>query len=560
MHNSGHYPPPVFNCPPPGQMIRPPVFNWRPPPPGTFCPENANWWAPPPGPWGFNSGGNEYNAPGQQGAGFHPRRQHPNFGQRGGFDNGPNRNARGKQKKKKEPVFSHFCDTCDRGFKNQQKYDEHVAQHVKCSLKDCTFTAHEKLVAIHWKNNHAPGAKRIKLDTPDEITKWREERRKNYPTLSNVVRKTKKMEEREERGEVLQTAQFGKMRRGHMGAGRGRGGRNIQGSKRLRTGAEDEERSGAEKQTGKERDPLGALAESDSDSDKDATPDSTKEGLTVAPRHMTSGLGSLLTSYGSASDSDSEPVALPILKTSKALEENQAMLNSMSASTQRKDSQQGTIPHPDSRGGPQQAGHQSARPHAAPCRPGRGRNVSAHRRTTLLEMLLAPEIRHERNVVLQCVRYCVRNSFFGLDSKPRESRGTEGGGGGTVNIAEDRASLEDKLSVAVVYPPVQDAPNHGAAFQCGNSGNLGEAQNFPAEDKVIPHCPPEEVCKPVRNIQNEEADSPGESSVCDVVTAREGADDVDMLTVGETPAPDPSRPGAPEEEEPRSGSEVAGDP
>lgn len=37
--------------------------------------------------------------------------------------------------------------------------------------------------------------------------------------------------------------------------------------------------------------------------------------------------------------------------------------------------------------------------------------------------LLAPDIRHERNVLLQCVRYVVRNNFFGLESRPQNLEG-----------------------------------------------------------------------------------------------------------------------------------------
>ena len=40
--------------------------------------------------------------------------------------------------------------------------------------------------------------------------------------------------------------------------------------------------------------------------------------------------------------------------------------------------------------------------------------------------LLAPDIRHERNVLLQCVRYVVNKNFFGVGAQRSNSASTQG--------------------------------------------------------------------------------------------------------------------------------------
>lgn len=58
------------------------------------------------------------------------------------------------QKNKKDPEFVFFCDTCDRGFKNQEKYDEHLSQHVKVRSPTAVqkFAGHYRFepVQIRW--------------------------------------------------------------------------------------------------------------------------------------------------------------------------------------------------------------------------------------------------------------------------------------------------------------------------------------------------------------------------------------------------------------------------
>ncbi|KAG7257314.1 hypothetical protein CRUP_027241 [Coryphaenoides rupestris] len=315
---------------------------------------------------------------------------------------------------KKEPDYAYFCDTCDRGFKTEDSHGEHMAQHVECSFPDCNFTAHEKIVNIHWRNSHAPGAKRIKLDTPDEITKWREERRRNYPTLENIEKKLKVQDVRGGAGggAVVVVVAVAVANNGFQ-----RGGPQYHGD-----GSQERPPAGrpaAAAAAARDGDPLGALVKDEADSDDKEDPcDGSKPGggLVVAPKQMSSALGSLMADYGSltGTDSEDEPQAVPIQKASSQAPPPthprgpQDAEEAATLGSQRCPSSQG--PHRGRGGGEGGGGRGRGRGRGG--RGGRGGgHMTPQKRATLLEMLLAPDIRHERN----CVRYVVRSAFFGLE-------------------------------------------------------------------------------------------------------------------------------------------------
>jgi hypothetical protein len=81
------------------------------------------------------------------------------------------------------------CDACEKLFPNQQHYQSHVAAHVKCT--HCEFYAATKVVKMHEEDVHSSGVIVSKLESPEEIANWIEERKRRYPTAANLAEKRK---------------------------------------------------------------------------------------------------------------------------------------------------------------------------------------------------------------------------------------------------------------------------------------------------------------------------------------------------------------------------------
>lgn len=44
----------------------------------------------------------------------------------------------------------YYCDTCDRGFKLVDKYNQHISEHETCQVEGCSYVAAPKLVNLHY--------------------------------------------------------------------------------------------------------------------------------------------------------------------------------------------------------------------------------------------------------------------------------------------------------------------------------------------------------------------------------------------------------------------------
>lgn len=110
------------------------------------------------------------------------------------------------------------CEECSISFPTVAALNAHTKSHIKC--KKCSFTASKKVVSAHYKSVHGefagrglktitiqyPGsrqAQRFKIcvgNHPDDIKAWIEERKKRFPTRAKLQKQEEKNKRNREEG------------------------------------------------------------------------------------------------------------------------------------------------------------------------------------------------------------------------------------------------------------------------------------------------------------------------------------------------------------------------
>ena len=130
-----------------------------------------------------------------------------------------------------------FCEPCDKEFTSAVAQAAHLKTHVPCYKPGCGFVASKRVVSAHFESTHGQfsgtGYKTVEVEvgktmvpfrvlmgtSPEEVAQWRAERRKNWPTKENLDAKADAAAARNAHG-YLDSAGSGKGRLGKGGKGK----------------------------------------------------------------------------------------------------------------------------------------------------------------------------------------------------------------------------------------------------------------------------------------------------------------------------------------------------
>lgn len=301
-----------------------------------------------------------------------------------------------------------YCDACEQVFANHVELSSHYSEHVTCPRDGCSFSASPTLVALHEKLQHdSPLIRRSggAAATVEDVEEWRRQRRLRYPTLRNIEAKKAAQAEQQMRREVLRDDS--KRRRVKK---RRHGRRNASAPNRTPQ-QQPPPPPPVREASPREASPV-KPSPNEPDQITDSESDSEKKSSTAAPPSpppaVSGALASLMACYNS--DSDNEPPGEIQQAVPSPVVPDQAASNQVTSSpaTPTETTPVTTMP-------PQPTSDKVPLRQKPTYRP-------PQRRLTLLQKLLAAEVRHERNVILQCVHHVVENDFFGASGPKGDVR------------------------------------------------------------------------------------------------------------------------------------------
>lgn len=384
-----------------------------------------------------------------------------------------------------------WCEPCERKFRTSDFLQRHIDEHEKCYFDGCKFEAHTLLVKKHIEMQHDSGLfqRIVRVETDEDIDKWRAERRKRYPTGANIELRQLAQEARMKRGERLteKKGRFGKVddRRGaadksrrqsqqpkQRGQPKNMKNRRTQPQERVIIEAHTKPAPienivevketiasnvpaisvapSQESEPDKKINALSALCMySDSEDDDQGdiendnqplteveitvktTEKASTEATTLAECHERTEPAMANESQCESNESEEKPAAIgesiptPTVDSDDEPPDEQPIKHQSdfvcpppkptpqpNVSTEKSNSRR--LPY-----------RNSSRSEPPPKKPKRVTLLDMSKRwrkqNTLLEKLLETDIRHERNVLLQCVRYVVANDFFGIGSSEDSS-------------------------------------------------------------------------------------------------------------------------------------------
>ncbi|ETV69109.1 hypothetical protein, variant [Aphanomyces astaci] len=128
----------------------------------------------------------------------------------------PNQQLKQPPTKSQQSHGDWHCEPCEKHFAMKSQFDAHVLTHEACWAPGCDFSASKRVVTSHHQTAHGQyagsGLKEIEVEgqkfhvlvgnSPEDITKWREERRKKWPSDANVKRKNDQHQDRVQAGDV----------------------------------------------------------------------------------------------------------------------------------------------------------------------------------------------------------------------------------------------------------------------------------------------------------------------------------------------------------------------